>query len=415
LTHVRLFSRNARFYLAGTFFFGFGVGTYWVLLNLYFRELGIAEGTIGRILSFQALGSLIMAVPASVLAARLGLKWILLGATLGGAAAFALLVLFRQVPLLYLAACLAGACFTVHHLVAAPFFMRNSNREERLHLFGLNYAVEILSSVVGVAGGGWLARVLARELGSPLLGLRITLLGSATLLAFAVIPYLGIHSPAPLPEERERSRLWPLRIPRMLPKLLVSAALVGLGAGLVIPFLNLYFHDRFGQESDAIGRIFAVSQALTAVGFVCGPVLARRFGMVRTAAGSELLSIPFFAILAFTYRLEVAVVAFWLRGALMNMNQPVSRNFAMEIVAPHEQALTNALVESTWTAAWMVSTLVGGWFIEKHGFEIPMIIAVGLYLAASSLYLYFFRDVERRLRLHPRAPAVAVPAPEDRE
>jgi len=129
LTHVRLFSRNARFYLAGTFFFGFGVGTYWVLLNLYFRELGIAEGTIGRILSFQALGSLIMAVPASVLAARLGLKWILLGATLGGAAAFALLVLFRQVPLLYLAACLAGACFTVHHLVAAPFFMRNSNRE----------------------------------------------------------------------------------------------------------------------------------------------------------------------------------------------------------------------------------------------------------------------------------------------
>jgi predicted MFS family arabinose efflux permease len=359
--------------------------------------LGLADGTIGRVLSFQALGTMLMAIPASMLAAKVRMKWLLIGATLLGSIAYMLLVVLHSVHLLFPVATLAGASFIVHHVVAAPFFMRNSTSKERIYLFGLNYAVEILSSVIGVAGGGWLAHVLGQRLDSNLLGLRITLLGSASMLALATIPYLLIHSPSPLAERKPGTGLWPIRIPKVLPRLLVTPLLIGSGAGLVIPFLNLYFRDRFALESDGIGRIFAVSQALTAVGFVLGPALAKRFGMVRTAAASELLSVPFFTTLAFSFNLPLSIAAFWLRGALMNMNQPVSRNFAMEIVKPHEQAFTNAMVEMTWSASWMVSTQVGGILIEKHGFKIPMLIAVGLYTTASSLYLRFFHDTERQL------------------
>jgi predicted MFS family arabinose efflux permease len=294
--------------------------------------------------------------------------------------------------------------------VAAPFFMRNSSSKERIYLFGLNYAVEILSSVVGVAGGGWLAHVLAQNLGSNLLGLRITLLGSAVILALATLPYLLIHSPSPLAEKKPGPGLWPIRFPKILPKLLVTPLLVGSGAGLVIPFLNLYFRDRFALESDSIGRIFAVSQSLTAVGFVLGPALARRFGMVRTAAASELLSVPFFTTLAFSFNLPLSIAAFWLRGALMNMNQPVSRNFAMEVVKPHEQAFTNAMVEMSWSGSWMISTQVGGMLIEKHGFKIPMLIAVVFYTTASSLYLRFFHDTERQLGIRVKK-TLAEPEP----
>jgi predicted MFS family arabinose efflux permease len=377
---------------------------------LYFRELGLADGTIGRVLSFQAFGTMLMAIPASMLAAKVRLKWMLIGATLCGSTAYMLLVVLRSVHLLFPIATLAGASFIVHHVVAAPFFMRNSTSKERIYLFGLNYAVEILSSVIGVAGGGWLAHVLGQRLDSNLLGLRITLLGSAGMLALATIPYLVIHSPSPLADKKPGPGLWPIRIPKVLPRLLVTPLLIGTGAGLVIPFLNLYFRDRFALQSDAIGRIFAVSQSLTAVGFVLGPALARRFGMVRTAAASELLSVPFFTTLAFSFNLPLSIAAFWLRGALMNMNQPVSRNFAMEIVKPHEQAFTNAMVEMTWSGSWMISTQVGGILIEKHGFKIPMLIAVGLYTTGSSLYLRFFHDTERQLELHVKQP-VAEPEP----
>jgi predicted MFS family arabinose efflux permease len=394
--HVRLFSRNARLYLAGAFCFGFGFGTFWVLLNLYLRALGLTDTQIGRVLSFQSLGTVLVAIPAGIIASRFRLKWLLIAATLVSGTAYTLLVTLRPFPLLLVVAAAAGGGFIIHGVLAAPFFMRNSTPTERLHLFGLNQAVEILASVVGVAGGGWLAGYLGDRLHSDVLGLRITLLVAVGLLLLAVIPYAFIHSPAPDRREVTRFRLRGYRNPKLLAKLAFPAFLVGSGAGLVIPFLNLYFRDRFALDAPAIGRIFAVAQCITALGFMLGPVMARRMGLVRAVVTTELLSIPFFLTLAFTYRLEVAVIAFWMRGALMNMNHPISRNFAMEVVGTDQQAIANSVLEMSWNLSWMISAQVGGWLIDHHGFALPMLITVVLYFSASNLYFQFFRRYEQR-------------------
>lgn len=399
LATLRLFSRNARLFLAGSFFIGIGLGTYWVLLNLYFRELGLSEGQIGRILSFQALGTVLMAVPASMLAVRLRLKRLLALAVATIVTACTLLVTQRPLHVLMATGCLTGAGYIVHNVVAAPFFMRNSTPRERLHLFGMNYAMEILASVAGVAGGGWLAAHLGDALGSRLLGLRYTLLGAAGLLGFALVPYSLIHSPAPPRERQHGFRVWRVKHPGLLVRLLSPTFILGCGAGLIIPFLNLYFRDRFGLQAWSIGRIFAVSQALTAAGFMLGPVLARRFGKVRTVVTAELSSIPFFLTLAFTRNLGLAVTAFWFRGTLMNMNHPVTTNFMMEAVDPADREFTNAGKELAWSSSWMISTQVGGWLIERHGFSVPMMVTVCLYLVSSSLFWSFFHDHERKQRL----------------
>jgi predicted MFS family arabinose efflux permease len=396
--------------LAGTFFFGFGVGTHWVLLNLYFREFGLPEGLIGRILSFESLGTLLMAIPAAILAGRMRLKWLLVLAAVATAVTSGLLVVIPWIGLLYLVAVLTGGSFIVHHVVSAPFFMRNSTPKERIYLFGINYSVEVLTSVVGVAAGGWLAAVIGEAMGSDLMGLRLTLLGASAVLGLAVIPYLFIHSPPPLPEERNAISMFKVRRPELLAKLVTPNFVLGMGAGLIIPFLNLYFRDRFDLGSSAIGQIFAVSQGLTAVGFAVGPILARRFGMIQAIVAAELLSIPFFITLAFTPHLEIAIVAFWFRGALMNMNHPINRNFAMEAVESKQQAFTNAVLEMSWSISWVVSTQIGGILIERYGFTLPMVITVGLYLVSSFLLLFFFHDYERKV-LVPKRKAEAAEQP----
>jgi MFS family permease len=396
--------------LAGTFFFGFAIGTHWVLLNLYFREAGLPESIIGRILSSEALGTVLMAIPAAMLAGRVRLKWLLIAAAVGTTAMSALFVLIRNETLLLLVGVFLGAFFIVHHVISAPFFMRNSTPKERIYLFGINYSVEIFTSVIGVLVGGWLARELGQSLGSDLLGLRYTLLGASGFLLLAAIPYLFIHSPPPLPEERESIRFWRMKRPAILAKLATPTFVLGMGAGLIIPFLNLYFRDRFDLEADAIGRIFAVSQALTAFGFMIGPVFAKRFGMIQTVVAAELLSIPFFITLAFTPNLELAMIAFWFRGALMNMNHPISRNFAMEAVEKKQQPITNAALEMAWSISWVVSAQVGGFLIEHFGFKTPMLITVGCYLIASMLYLIFFHDFERKV-LIPKRLAEAAETP----
>ena len=61
-------------------------------------------------------------------------------------------------------------------------------------------------------------------------------------------------------------------------KLVLPAMLIGLGAGLIIPFLNLYFRDRFGLSEGAIGVLFSVMQAFMVAGNLFGPAVSRRPG-----------------------------------------------------------------------------------------------------------------------------------------
>ena len=133
-----------------------------------------------------------------------------------------------------------------------------------------------------------------------------------------------------------------------------------------------------------------MSQFLTMLGFLAGAPLARRMGSVGAIVLTELLSIPFFVILALTRDLRLAVLAFWMRGALMNMNHPISSNFTMEMVPPDQHTVTNSLRMLSWNVSWMVSTQVGGWLIQRNGYTAPMVVTIGLYAVAAVTFFVFF-------------------------
>jgi MFS family permease len=388
----RAFSRNARLYLAGTFLMGLGHGSLWVHMNLYYRTLGIGEATIGRILSMGSLGTVLMSIPAAVWVDRFPAQGVFMLAAGGFGAAFMLQLFIPSVPLIHLVSLLTGMLFTVHWVAAAPFFMRNAGPDERTELFGFASALETLATIASAFGVGFAARRLGAYFDSELLGLRYALATTAFLTIFAIFPFARIRS-APLATERRSFVQYLMaRDFRLLGKLTFPGFLVGCGAGLTIPFLNLYFRDRFHQDPQQIGGFFAVAQILTMAGFLMGPILARRFTHVRTIVFTELLSIPFFLLLAIAGQLWIAVAAFWMRGALMNMNQPVSSAFAMEVVPVDQQASTNSMRMLAWNLSWMVTTPLGGWLIERHGFTPNMIATMGLYLVSAALFWVYFRD-----------------------
>jgi predicted MFS family arabinose efflux permease len=396
------FSRNARLYLTGSLLMGLGHGALMVHMNLYYRGLGLGEAAIGRILSAGSLGTVLVALPAAIWVDRFPPRLVFATAALGYGAATVTQLLTGKLLVLCLASGVTRALFTVHWVAAAPFFMRNATERERLDLFGFAHAGETLATVISAAGVGALAAPLIAATGSELHGLRTALFVPAIAAAVAAVPFLLLRDPhTPAPHRRVAdyiaSRHWPL-----IARLTLPACLVGLGAGLIIPFLNLYFRDRFSQSPRAIGGYFAIAQLLTMVGFLAGPPLARRIGAVRTVVGTELLSIPFFLLLALSRHLELALVAFWMRAALMNMNHPVSIAFSMSTVPHEEQAVTNSVRELCWNLAWMVSTQLGGILIQARGYEVPMFITMSLYAMAATLFYRFFRHTARPSR--PAAP-----------
>lgn len=441
-----LFSANARLFLLGSFLFGVGNNMIQLLLNLYLKELGLGEAGIGSVLAARAFGSFIIALPASFVVARADSRYLLSSAAVLTAAAFAGSALLEGFGPIASSVLMSGAFSSLFQVAGGPFFMKNSSPEERVHLFSLNGALGMGTGVLGSLFGGALKDLVFAASGDELYAYRAALLLGALFVASAVAPFLAIreHAKAEAGEahapgrgspdgaasagpgersgsagrwfERRRESREPgapepgargLGAPaRRAPigrvdaalyiRLLMPGFFVGMGAGLTIPYLNLYFKNEFLLGDSFIGLIFALGQIGTFLGMVSGPAIATRLGKAKTIFLMQALSVPFILALTYLRFLPAVIVAFVVRQSLMNMSSPISDNFALEQVPPNQQYLMNALRMLNWTGSWMVSARISGGLIATRGFAPSFTLTAGLYALSSVLFWAFF--------LRPGAP-----------
>jgi MFS family permease len=387
---VKQFSRPARLFLlyTGLGWAGYGVNS--VLFNLYLVEGGYQEAFVGRVIALNGIGLALAALPAGWLAERWGRRpCLMLGAVLFGAGN--LLRATLLIPgAIYAGSLLAGIGQSLTAIAATPFLTEHSTARERTHLFSAFFACELLAGVVGSLLGGWAPAGL-RALGASvhptlLMAYRVTLIGAAALDLAAVAPILGLRGLAEAPLARERARLDPREQRRLVP-IVVNAFLIGAGAGLVIPFMNLYFKTRFDCSSAQIGVFFSIAQVTTALAMLAGPAVARRIGKLRAATFSQLLSLPFLVTLGAERRLEFAVGAFWLRATLMQASTPLISAFVMETLPPALRARSTSFANLVWNLGWATSATLAGLMISKFGYAVPFYVTAVLY-GAAALWLY---------------------------
>jgi MFS family permease len=397
IDNLRLFSRNIRLYLAASFLIGLTFSGYLLLLNLYLREQGSTESFIGTVLSSGALGMALMAIPAAMIIRKVKLKPILILSTMAYTISILLLTWLPVSKTLILISFFGGIFMTFYRVAAAPFFMRHSSPKERTYIFSTSFGVSLAASVVGSLFFGKMVATLTEWIGSAVSAYRWTFAFSIGLGFLAVIPF-GLIKAAEPGKDATAERFFTVSVLKkrlgLYVRLFSPYFVVGSGAGLIIPFLNIYFRDRFGQPTDTIGYLFTLVHLTMFIGIMAAPILVKKLGMVRTMVSTQLVSIPFMIILAFSYNLPIAIAAFLIRGALMNMGHPIGSNFSMEVVSRNEHALVNALLMLGWTSSWMISTAIGGQLIEKYGYTTPMLLAVALYIVSSILYYVFFNKTE---------------------
>lgn len=398
LTHIRMFSKNARWYMLGAFLMGVNFEIFQLLLNLYFKELKFGEGDIGWINSSRALGMTLMAIPASILFTRYRARPLLLAGVTGFALFSAMLITTQQLWILMGLSVIAGISWSLFRVFSGPFYMRNSTPIERSHLFSCSFAVLILAGMVGSAGAGQLVTILGSATGDTIFGYKLTLIAGVLLGSLALFPFAMVKADGPLvSQERVTLDFRSLRSRGgFYARMFLVNFLIGIGAGLIIPFLNLYFKERFKLQPDVIGLFyFAVSSSMF-LGTLAGPLLVRKFGLVRSVVLTQLASLPFMLTLAYTDHVALAFIAFVIRGGLMNLNSPISSHLSMELSQDSERPLVNALLMISWTGSWMIAVAIGGELVERHGFTLVLNIAAGLYLLSSILYYRVFKDIEKR-------------------
>ncbi|MGB7055907.1 MAG: MFS transporter [bacterium] len=386
---MRLFSRNARLFLVGTFFLGMGFSGFMLLFNLYLKDIGFPESNIGNIISATTLGMVIMAIPASFLLRRFAIKPILLLSTPVAVFSYFIQVTSVQYGIIIASGFAAGMAAVFSRVAAAPFFMRNSTPRERPYLFSMQFALMLFAGVIGNTLSGFLPGIIEKTGLVSYMTYRYTLLIFSVLVLAAVIPFSLIKQKPP----RYTTKL-KIRSSRMIANLFLPNLIVGVGAGLSIPFMNLYFSDVFNTPAHMIGIFYSLQQVLMIIGLLVAPVIAERIGKIRTVVISQMISIPFLVILGTTQHLILAVAGFLARAAFMNMAQPLYINFAMEKVHHEDQPLTNALLTIAFTAGWGVSANFGGYLIEHFGYTHPFIATSVFYLISTAITFCLFGNTD---------------------
>ena len=403
-TVIRRFGPNMRLLLVGACLLGLGNGIAGTFFNLYLKQGGLGEAFLGRLNSLGTIGSLALAIPAGLLVTRLGSrKSLVLSA--GLIAIFGALQAAVLVPALLIALQIGiSASNMLYGATYNPEMMRSTDPADRQAAFSLAFTAGTVMSVIASVIGGLLPRVFARFGASPFTGLRLTLLVGAALILSSTAVFIRLRErsippsdaasdpPCAVDEQPEDMAHWK----RFAVRYAIVNIIIGFGAGLSIPYLNLYFTDRFHASTVVVGNLFAMSNAVLTVGALLAPWLVRRAGILRTVALTVCGSLVFLVIMAFTQNIAVAAVAFWMRAGLMMCSTPVTDKFCLEIVPSAKRSVAHNVFQMAWTAAWAISTALGGWLIQKIGFMLPMILTAIVY----GLYVIVFAA---SFRHHPAA------------
>jgi MFS family permease len=388
-----------RRYLVGSALMGMAFAVPWTLLSLYLDRLGLSKAEIGNVASAQSWGRALIAIPAAFLLATRRTVPVLATTSLLAAAAYVALPWMPSVALLYLVSFAGGFADQVHHIAIAPFLFRHTRAAERAGAFAFAEAVHTLMAVAGSFGGGRLVTWITPHLADERHAMAWVLTGAGVLALLAAPVFAGIRE-----EERAASARVPVlrtafRHRRLVLRFALPQFLVAVGAGLVIPFLGLYFQDRFAFSPGSVGTLFAAGQVLMTTGFLASPEILRRAGYVRGIVAVEVASIPFFLVLAFTHALPLAVLAYLVRGALMNTAHPLLKNLMMHASPDGLREVQNGVLGLSWGVAWVVGPHLGGRILDATGndYKVLMCTTVAFYLSASLCTWLLLRPVERAL------------------
>jgi MFS family permease len=402
IDRVRAFRPNARKYLISIMIFGAGFGVHRILFNFFLQSLGYDETLMGLLSTVSSLTVLISALPMGYLADSLGRKLSLILSGLVIGVSMLAMVLFPTVPMLIAMNILMGVGSSLGSVTSGPFLMENSGEVERTYLFSISSGLRMAAFSVGDWVGGYLPTWFSgifdiSPISSTAYAWSIGV--AAVLVILAVLPRLLLKRNL-LPFD-ERSIFAPLSYakehPGTLSKLLLPMFITSIGAGLIMPFMNIFFSKVHNQPDPVIGTMFAWGSLAMGVGLILAPALADRFGKIKVVVFTQALSIPFLVMLGFSPLFGFSALAYYIRLTLMNMSSPVYQTFVMEQVDSESRAMVASLNSMVHSFGRAFSPIISGWLQVRYGFGPPFLGTITLYIAAVVMYYFFFlRGREKR-------------------
>ena len=245
--------------------------TWYLLLPLYFRELGATDAEVGLAYSLLAMGFSVMQFAGGLLADRYGRKLPIVLPTFIFAPLYALAGFAQNwVTLLVV-------LLTINSLSAiqSPAFISIMAESVPERQRGMAFGIFEFAISIGITLGPALGAALVSRL-----GMRSLIYSTAVMsLLCAVLRAVGLHETSHRPSPIELASLKQLRLPRLRWFLLAAILLVCIyNWTLWGPFVSLHAEDTLGLSKPQINNLFAVGGFACMVASLLGGHSASRFG-----------------------------------------------------------------------------------------------------------------------------------------
>lgn len=380
----------------------FGVGLMGVVLGIYLSRSGYSAFQIGAVIATGLAGAALATTAVGFAADRVGRKRFLFLLSiltgLGGLALYALpkfpvLLAMVLVAMLNATGTERSAIFALEQAVI-PGLGTNARRTWNLAFY--NVLIDGGGSL-GALGAG-LPLILQRHFDYPLLrAYQLLFVGYSALYLIVGGLYL-LLSPAVeinIASTPEHAGMMKPETKRIIGKLTALFSLDSFGGGFLTDALVSYwFFRRFGLSEHDLGLVFFVVHVLNAVSHLGAAWLARRIGLVNTMVFTHLPSSLLLMAVPFAPSAKLAILLFFAREALVEMDVPTRQSYVAALVAPNERSFASAVTNIARNVCWAIGSAVAGVLMQNLSFSAPLIVGGSTKISYDLLLYRSFRRVK---------------------
>lgn len=374
---------------------------FFLILNIFLVKNGFSDPEIANFISYRFLAVMVLAFPLGFYIKGKKLKPFFLIGSIGVPTIAIIMIIsiklkwFTILPFLFV---LWGAVFTSFQVSSLPFVMRNTSVKNQSHAISLNYATHSFGTIIS----GILIYSISQIV--------IDIDEGKILILIALISYVGIYFLSQLKVDKIIVKKDNVGIQlssynwSVLLKALIPTFIIAIGAGLTIPFINLFFFHIYGLDSSQFAVVGTIASILVAIMALLVPKVKNRLGFKKGITITQSLAVLALVALATTefyadhwWALPLALFCFWMRTPLMNMAAPMTSELTMNYVGKQNQEILSAVTAAVWSGSWYFSSQI---FRYLKSMDLPyayiFYITAVLYALGVFSYYLLVLDYEKK-------------------
>ncbi len=360
-----------------------------MILNIYLSKNNFSDSEIANFLSYRFLAVILLSYPLGYFITFRRLKpMFIISSFLMPFIAIALVLSIKLSLSIYLNYLffIWGIIFVIFQICVLPFIMRYSSDKNQTYCISLSFSTHSIAMLISGLLIFISSNLLNIDEGDILIFLSIIGFGS---FYFALkINEVNMHNSTNVVKDRKYD--WHLIFQCIFPTLIIA-----IGAGLTIPFINLFFFHNFNLDSSGFALVGGITSLLIAISSLLVPFLKQKYGFKKSIINTQLYAVIALVLLSSTayfnelsFMIFFAIFFYMFRAPLMNMAAPLTSELTMSYVGNKNQEMLSAIVAAIWSGSWFFSSKIFKFLIDIN-FNYSQIFYITSFLYLVGIYLYY--------------------------